>query len=87
MQETELPVVVSAPHPRSLDLIFSDDARARLAANYQIVEADPENISELGHETLSQARYIIGQPPLSAETIGRMPELRCIASTFRSRQQ
>lgn len=78
MTESALPLVISAPEPRTLDLIFTREAEAELRRTYRIVEADPENIAGLGDTVLSQARYIIGQPPLSAETLGRMPNLRAI---------
>ncbi|UIJ84203.1 hydroxyacid dehydrogenase [Rhizobium leguminosarum] len=78
MTNTERPLAIGAPEPRTLDLIFSDKARAELHAKYEIIEADPENIAGLGDETLGRARYIIGQPPLSADTLGRMPALRSI---------
>ncbi len=72
------PVAISAPEPRTLDLIFSPEALTRLKETYRIVEADPKDIAGLGDATLSEARYIIGQPPLTAETLARMPNLRCI---------
>ena len=78
MTDSDLPLVISAPEPRTLDLIFTRQAEAELRRTYRIVEADPENIAGLGNAMLSQARYIIGQPPLSAETLGRMPNLRAI---------
>ncbi|MDR6755175.1 phosphoglycerate dehydrogenase-like enzyme [Mycoplana sp. BE70] len=78
MTDTTKPLVISAPAPRTLDLIFTPEALGRLKTNYRIVEADPENIGRLDDSILSEARYILGQPPLSAETLGRMPELRCI---------
>ncbi|MBD9374213.1 hydroxyacid dehydrogenase [Rhizobium sp. ARZ01] len=78
MVETATPLVISAPEPRTLDLIFTPEAYGRLTANYRIVEADPNNIAGLDDAALSEACYIIGQPPLTAETLGRMPKLRCI---------
>lgn len=72
------PLAISAPEPRSLELIFTKDALSLLHSKYRIVEADPNEIAGLGDEVLSEARYIIGQPPLSKETLGRMPHLRCI---------
>lgn len=78
MTENVLPLVISAPEPRTLDLIFTPQADAELRRTYRLVEADPENIAGLGDAVLSEARYIIGQPPLSAETLGRMPNLRAI---------
>ena len=78
MPGSELPLVISAPFPRTLGLIFSTEAMARLTARYRIVEANPDDIAGLGENSLSQARYIIGQPPLSKAELDRMPELRCI---------
>nr|WP_314092589.1 hydroxyacid dehydrogenase [uncultured Shinella sp.] len=78
MTDKTMPLVISAPEPRTLDLIFTPQAEAELRRTYRIAEADPENIARLGDAVLSEARYIIGQPPLSAETLGRMPDLRAI---------
>ncbi|PST26949.1 hydroxyacid dehydrogenase [Mesorhizobium plurifarium] len=75
---SEGPLVISAPAPRTLDLIFTPDALARLHERYRVVEADPENIAGLGSAVLSEARYIVGQPPLSADTLRRMPRLRAV---------
>ncbi|CAK7259229.1 MULTISPECIES: hydroxyacid dehydrogenase [unclassified Shinella] len=78
MTDESLPLVISAPEPRTLDLIFTPAAEAELRRTYRIVEADPEVIAGLGDAVLAEARYIIGQPPLSAETLARMPNLRAI---------
>lgn len=78
MTDETLPLIISAPEPRTLDLIFTPAAEAELRRTYRIVEADPENIAGLGDGVLSKARYILGQPPLSAETLARMPGLRSI---------
>lgn len=72
------PLVISAPAPRSLDLIFTPQAREQLTAKYRIVEADPERVAALGDNVLGEARYILGQPPLGAETLARMPQLRAV---------
>lgn len=78
MTDTTKPLAICAPAPRTLDLIFTADALARLKADYRIVEADPDDIAGLGDDVLSQARYVISQPPLSAQTLERMSSLRCI---------
>ncbi len=78
MIDESLPLVISAPEPRTLDLIFTPAAQAELRRTYRIVEADPENIAGLGDAVLGEARYIIGQPPLSAGTLARMANLRAI---------
>lgn len=75
---TDRPLVISAPAPRTLDLIFTPDALERLHRRYRVIEADPENIAGLGSDVLSEARYIVGQPPLSADTLERMPRLRAV---------
>ena len=78
MTKTEKPLAISAPEPRTLDLIFTDAARWVLHDKYEIVEADPDDIAGLGDAVLGKARYIIGQPPLSEETLARMTSLRCV---------
>lgn len=75
---TDRPLVISAPAPRTLDLIFTPDALERLHRRYRVIEADPENIAGLGSDVLSEARYIVGQPPLSSDTLERMPRLRAV---------
>ncbi|MEW9616678.1 hydroxyacid dehydrogenase [Shinella sp. S4-D37] len=78
MTDESLPLVISAPEPRTLDLIFTPAAEAELRRTYRLVEADPENIAGLSDAVLGEARYIIGQPPLSAGTLARMANLRAI---------
>ncbi len=78
MQNSELPLIISVPWPRTLDLIFSRVAREKLMAKYRVVECDADEIADLDDEILSRARFIIGQPPLSAELLNCMGNLRCI---------
>ena len=78
MTDDTLPLVISAPEPRTLDLIFTPAAEAELRRTYRLVEADSENIAGLGDDVLAETRYILGQPPLSAQTLARMPKLRSI---------
>ena len=72
------PLVISAPDPRSLELIFTAAAREVLERSYDVREADPAAIAALPAEVLAACRYVVGQPPLDAATIGRMRSLRCI---------
>lgn len=78
MSISSKPLAISAPAPRTLELIFDNDALKRLHDGYRVVEADPENIAGLSEAFLSECRYIIGQPPLSVGTLERMPNLRAI---------
>jgi phosphoglycerate dehydrogenase-like enzyme len=78
MPDNDLPLVISAPEPRTLELIFTPDALARLRSRYSIVETGPDNIADLPSDQLANASYIIGQPPLSRETLERMTSLRSI---------
>ena len=78
MSDDARPLVISAPDPRTLDLIFTKPALRRLRDGYRIVETDPDKIATLPQEQLAEARYIVGQPPLSRDTIQRMQSLRCI---------
>jgi phosphoglycerate dehydrogenase-like enzyme len=78
MVTTEKTLVISAPEPRSLELIFSAQNLAKLRANYEVVETTADLIAALGDDVLGRARYIIGQPPLSAETLGRLRNLKAV---------
>jgi phosphoglycerate dehydrogenase-like enzyme len=72
------PLVLSCPLPRSLGLIFHPAQEAELRADYEIVETSDEALANLPDDVLSRAKYIIGQPPLSSETLSRLKSLRCI---------
>lgn len=74
----ERPLVISAPEPRTLDLVFRPEALAALRERYEIVECAVAEVAGLPAETLARARYVIGQPALGAEAVGRMGSLRAI---------
>ena len=78
MSDKALPLVISAPEPRTLDLIFTPPQLARLRSKYRIAETTSEGVATLPAETLAEARYIIGQPPISTETLEKLKALRCI---------
>jgi phosphoglycerate dehydrogenase-like enzyme len=72
------PLVICAPEPRSIELIFTPTAEAMLRERYELVETDDEGVARLARDVLASARYILGQPPLSSETLAQMKSLRCI---------
>lgn len=72
------PLILSAPTPRSLDLIFTPSARKDLHACYNVQDVEPGHIAELPAEVLGRVRYIVGQPPFSRTTLDQMKNLRCI---------
>jgi len=78
MTDKTLPTVISAPEPRTLDLIFRDEARRALHRTYEVVETSAEGVAGLDPAILARTRYIIGQPPISRETLGQMKALRCV---------
>lgn len=72
------PIIISAPEPRSLELIFSSSQLQLLKDTYDIIEISEDKIHTLSNEVLGSARYIIGQPPLSEELLARLGNLRGI---------
>ncbi|MEL7093353.1 MAG: NAD(P)-dependent oxidoreductase, partial [Pseudomonadota bacterium] len=78
MEKRGKPIVLAAPAPRSLDLIFSDDARRALHDTYEVVETTDEAFAALPAKTLADATYIIGQPPISDATLAQMHALRAV---------
>ncbi len=47
MTERGRPLVISAPEPRTLDLIFTPAARAELHARYEILEVAADAVAAL----------------------------------------
>ena len=78
MSDNALPLVISAPEPRTLDLIFTPPQLALFRKKYRIVETTPEGVAKLPANVLAEARYIVGQPPIASETLQKMTALRCI---------
>ena len=78
MSDHQKSLVLSAPRPRTLDLIFTPAALARLRDENEVLEVEPEDIAGLDAEILGRVRYLIGQPALSLQTLEAMESLRCI---------
>jgi len=78
MTSSARPLVISAPEPRHLDLIFTPQARQRLFDLHDVVETTAEDLAGLPGEVLGRARYVIGQPPIGADLLARMTALRCV---------
>lgn len=72
------PLVICAPAPRSLDLIFTPERLAELRARYDLIETTDDQVADLPADVLGQARYILGQPPLSEATLAQMTSLRAV---------
>ncbi|PYE34868.1 phosphoglycerate dehydrogenase-like enzyme [Rhizobium sp. PP-WC-1G-195] len=78
MSENEKPLVISAPEPRTLDLIFTPEALGVLHDRYRVVEVEADTVASLDGDILGTARYVLGQPPLDSATLARMPALRSV---------
>ncbi len=78
MTSPEKPLVISCPAPRSLELIFSPEKLESLKNRYRIVEITDEDLPGLADDVLAEARYIIGQPPLSHADLARLKSLKAI---------
>lgn len=75
---TQKPLVISAPEPRTLDLIFTDEDRRALETTYDIVEMPASEVNHFDAVRARQVRYVIGQPALSEATLRRMDNLKCV---------
>lgn len=78
MVESAKPLVICAPEPRTLDLIFSPEKLAELQARYELVETDAASVAGLPDAVLGRAAYVLGQPPISSETLARMTGLKAV---------
>ncbi len=72
------PLVICAPEPRALGLIFTAEKLIELRARYNLVETSADAVAELDPSVLEMARYVLGQPPISSETLDRMKCLRAV---------
>lgn len=72
------PLVICAPEPRTIDLIFTPPKRAELRERYDLVETSADKVAELDDTVLAGARYVLGQPPISDETLAKMSNLRAV---------
>ena len=78
MADPNAPLVISAPHPRTIDLIFTPEQKKVLNDKYRLVEIEPDELDDLPKDALANARYILGQPPVSPATLSKMKALRCV---------
>ncbi len=72
------PLVISAPDPRTLELIFDEDRLKTLFDRYEIVEMAPEEVDKIDAALAAKVRYIIGQPDISRATFAQMTALKCV---------
>ncbi len=70
--------IISAPEPRTLDLIFRPDALGALHKQHEVFECSAAELGNAPDEVLANARYIIGQPSISEDLLDRMTSLRCV---------
>ena len=72
------PLVLSAPEPRTLELIFTPDDLASLRETYTLVEAQPAQTAAIVDQNIHEALFIIGQPQLPGRLIERAKNLRAV---------
>ncbi|WP_279481743.1 hydroxyacid dehydrogenase [Aureimonas sp. SK2] len=77
---SERPLVIVAPHPRTLDMIFTPEALAEFRERYELVETTTGAIDALPSEVLARARYLVGQPDISDTLLAAMTGLRAIVN-------
>jgi len=78
MTQNRKPVVLSAPDPRSIDIIFTDASKAELFSRYEVIEAVPHDVPDLPGSLLSRVDYVLGQPPIPSGTLAQMTRLRAV---------
>lgn len=72
------PLIISAPEPRSIEIIFTDAAKAQLFDRYEVVEVQADGLPALPDRVLAEARYVLGQPPINADLLARMTGLKAV---------
>ena len=77
-QHDDRPLILAAPEPRTLDLIFRPKVLAALRKGYEVYECAADRIGALPDEVLARVRYVIGQPPISEALLDRLTALACV---------
>jgi len=72
------PLIISAPEPRSIEIIFTDAAKARLYERYDLIEVETDGLAALPGYVLANASYVLGQPPIDAALLARMTGLKAV---------
>lgn len=78
MTSSDRPIILSAPAPRTLNLIFTPTALHQLRSQYEVIETDEASLPTLPDDVLAKARYIIGQPAIDDALLARLSSLRCV---------
>ena len=78
MTDATRPLVISAPEPRTLDLIFTADKLADLRTRYDVFETDADSVAGLEDALLARAVYVLGQPPIPSDTLAKMTALKAV---------
>jgi phosphoglycerate dehydrogenase-like enzyme len=72
------PLVLSCPEPRSIEMIFTDAAKAQLNDRYTLLDVTPDAIAALPDATLSDVAFVLGQPPISDALLARLTGLKAV---------
>jgi phosphoglycerate dehydrogenase-like enzyme len=72
------PLIISVPEPRSIQLIFTPEDELKLRSNYNVAEGEGATVSVAVSNNIENAIYIIGQPPLTRETLHQAKNLKAI---------
>ncbi len=72
------PTIFSIPEPRSLDLVFTPEALASLRRDFNIIEAEGDAGLRQLEQHIASVDFILGQPPLSRELLGKARQLKAI---------
>jgi phosphoglycerate dehydrogenase-like enzyme len=72
------PLILAAPWPRSLELLFKPPALIFLRTRYDLVETTEPELPGLPDDILGRARYILGQPAIDGALLERLRGLRAI---------
>ncbi|WP_170606170.1 hydroxyacid dehydrogenase [Ruegeria arenilitoris] len=78
MTKQSKPLVICAPEPRSLDLIFTPEKLSELRARYELHETEADAVAGLGEALLANTRYVLGQPPIPSEALAKMSSLKAV---------
>jgi phosphoglycerate dehydrogenase-like enzyme len=75
---SQMPLVISVPEPRTLDLIFTPQDETVLRGNYRLVEGLGPTVATTVANNIEAAQFIIGQPDLATDILKQAKNLKAI---------
>ena len=71
-------IIITDPHPRTLELIFRNKTLRKLKKKYLLIKVPKKNKKSFYEQNIHRATFIIGQPNLPTSLLTKAVKLKAI---------